>query len=148
MFSAVIVDDPETNLYIGGTEDDEGQPIPEDTPFPLLDLSEKLVVLTRTGDVVPADALADGTFPTTVPPTHPLATTLLKTFYIITDPNNWKDYESTHWNVSLPPVLVTTNTEEIVALAYDTPTTLFAAVELGLTNSTNDVPGMVVGLEL
>ncbi|WP_299292513.1 multicopper oxidase domain-containing protein [Nitrosopumilus sp.] len=134
MFSAVIVDDPTTNLLIGGNSD---------TPFPLLDLSENLTVLTRTG---PVD---DPTFPTTVPATHPLATTLLKIFYIITDPNNWKDYNDSEWNVGLPPVLVTTNTEQIVAaLAYDTPTTLFAATELGLTTSTGGAPDVVIGLEL
>ncbi len=136
MFGAVIVDDPTTNLLINGDSD---------TPFPLLDLSDDLTVLTRTGDVDPA-ALD---FPTTVPPTHPLATTLLKTFYVITDPNNWKDYNDSTWDVSLPPVLVTTNSEQIVAaLAYDTPTTLFAAGALGLTNSTGGAPDVVIGLNL
>lgn len=134
MFGAVIVDDPNTNLLIGGDPN---------LPFPLLDLSDNLTVLTRTGDVFP------GTFPTTVPPTHVLATTLLKTFYVITDPNNWKDYTESTWDVSLPPVLVTTNTEQVVvALAYDTPTTLFAAGELGLTNSTGGSPDVIIGLEL
>ena len=136
MFGAVIVDDPTTNLLIGGNPS---------TPFPLLDLSEDLTVLTRTGDVDPS--VLD--FPTTIPPTHPLATTLLKTFYVITDPNNWKDYNDSTWNVSLPPVLVTTNSEQIVAaLAYDTPTTLFAAGALGLTNSTGGSPDIVIGLNL
>lgn len=136
MFGAVIVDDPDTHLLIGGNPA---------TPFPLLDLSPNLTVLTRTGDVSPGSA----TFPTTVPPTHPLATTLLKTFYVITDPNNWKDYNESVWNVSLPPVLVTTNSEQVVAaLAYDTPTTLFAAGALGLTNSTGGSPDVVIGLEI
>jgi FtsP/CotA-like multicopper oxidase with cupredoxin domain/plastocyanin len=134
MFGAVIVDDPDTKLLIGGNPA---------TPFPLLDLSDNLTILTRTGDVFP------GTFPTTVPPTHVLATTLLKTFYVITDPNNWKDYTESTWDVSLPPVLVTTNTEQVVAaLAYDTPTTLFAAGALGLTNSTGGSLDVVIGLEL
>ena len=136
MFGAVIVDDPTTNLLIGGDSN---------TPFPLLDLSDDLTVLTRTGNVDPS-ALD---FPTTIPPTHPLATTLLKTFYVITDPNNWKDYNDSTWNVSLPPVLVTTNSEQVVAaLAYDTPTTLFAAGALGLTNSTGGSPDIIIGLNL
>ena len=136
MFSAVIVDDPNTNLFIGGNSE---------LPFPLLDLSDDLTVLTRTGNVDPS--VLD--FPTAVPPTHPLALNLLKTFYVITDPNNWKDYNLPSWDVGLPPVLVTTNTEEIAAaLAYDTATTLFAAGELGLVNSTGQVPETVIGLEL
>ena len=114
MFGAVIVDDPETTLYIGGDTD---------LPFPLLDLSPELTILTRTGDVNATNL----DFPTTVPPTDSLATTLLTTFYVITDPNNWKDYTQDSWSVSLPPVLVTTNTTDIaVALAYNTPTTAFA----------------------
>ena len=136
MLGAVIVDDPNTNLYIAGNPD---------LAFPLLDLSGDLTVLTRTGNVDPA--VLD--FPTKVPPTHPLALDLLKTFYVITDPNNWKDYTLSSWNVALPPVLATTNTEEVVAaLAYDTPTTLLAAGLLGLTNSTGQVPATVVGLGL
>ena len=136
MFGAVVVDDPTTNLYIGGN--------PE-LPFPLLDLSDDLTVLTRTGNVDPA-ALD---FPTQIPPTHDLALTLLKTFYIITDPNNWKDYTLQSWDVALPPVLVTTNTEDVVAaLAYDTNTTLAAATHLGLTNSIGEVPSTILGLAL
>ena len=68
MFGAVIVDDPETNLYIGGINGPNGELLDEEDllPFPLLDLSDNLTVLTRTGDVIPANALDDGTFPTTV----------------------------------------------------------------------------------
>ena len=136
MLGAVIVDDPDTNLLIGGNAD---------LPFPLLDLSDDLTILTRTGNVDPA-ALD---FPTRVPPTHHLALNLVKTFYVITDPNNWKDYTAASWDVGLPPVLVTTNTEEIVAaLAYDTATTRFAAGALGLTNSTGQAPVTVIGLGL
>ncbi len=138
MFGAVIVDNPNTKLLIGGDPN---------LPFPLLDLSDNLEVLTRTGDVSPSSA----TFPTVIPPTHPLATTLLKTFYIITDPNNWKDYNESTWNVSLPPVLVTTSSEDVVAaLAYDQATTEFAAgpSALNLTKSNGDYPTTVVGLAL
>ncbi len=149
MFSAVIVDDPTTNLYIGGTLNEDGtiKPTDELLPFPLLDLSPNLTVLTRTGDIVaPGPAT---TFPTTVEPTHVLATTLLKTFYVITDPNNWKDYNEENWTVSLPPVLVTPGDENIVAaLAYDTATTKFAAGELHLTTLNGSVPTTVIGLGL
>jgi plastocyanin len=119
MFSAVIVDNPETNLHIGG---------PSGPEFPLLDLSDGLTVLTRT----------DSGFPTTnVPPTDPLITTLLTTFYVITDSNNWKDYTQ-EWNVSLPPVLVTTSTEEIaVGLAFDTTLVNATLDGLTLTNATS-----------
>lgn len=136
MLGAVIVDDPATNLYIGGDPN---------LPFPLLDLSSDLTILTRTGDVDPSKL----DFPTRVPPTHSLALELVKTFYVITDPNNWKDYTLPTWDVALPPVLVTTDTEEIAAaLAYDTDTTLFAAGALGLTNSSGQTPGTVLGLAL
>ena len=136
MLGAVVVDDPTTNLYIAGDPN---------LPFPLLDLSDSLTILTRTGNVDPA-ALD---FPTKVPPTHDLALTLLKTFYVITDPNNWKDYTLQSWDVALPPVLVTTNTEDIVAaLAYDTPTTLAAATKLGLTASNEGTPSTILGLAL
>ena len=141
MFSAVIVDDPETNLYIEGDLN---------KPFPLLDLSENLVVLTRTGTGVEFGELGT-TFPTVVPPTHDLAKSLLTTFYVITDPNNWRDYQQDDWNINLPPVLVTTNTEELaVALPYSTATTQFAAGVLGLTNSTGNGPTLaqIAGLEM
>ena len=149
MFSAVIVDDPTTNLYIGGTLDEDGEMKPNDelVPFPLLDLSPSLTVLTRTGDT-PEPGLMAG-FPTNVEPIDPLATTLLKTFYVITDPNNWKDYNESEWVVSLPPVLVTTDSENVVAaLAYDTATTEFAAGMLNLTTFAGSVPTTVIGLEL
>jgi plastocyanin len=138
MFGAVIVDDPTTNVLIDVLPDFPA------TPFPLLDLSDELTVLTRTGDI------SDPDFPTKVPPTHVLATTLLKTFYVITDPNNWKDYNDSTWNVSLPPVFVTTDSEDIVVtLAYDTTTTVTAAGALGLTKSNGDAPTVLVaGLNL
>jgi DNA-binding beta-propeller fold protein YncE len=136
MFSAVIVDDPDTKLLIAGNEN---------LPFPLLDLSGNLTVLTRTGDV---DA-SKLDFPTTVAPTDALATTLLTTFYVITDPNNWKDYTQDSWNVSLPPVLVTTDSSNVVAaLAYDTATTEFAINKLGLVTSSLSTPETIIGLDL
>ena len=148
MFGAVIVDDPETNLYIGGTLDGEGDPIPEEDllPFPLLDLSSDLTVLTRTGNVDPV-ALD---FPTNnLSPTDPLAKSLLTTFYVITDPNNWKDYTQSTWDVSLPPVLVTTDSEDVVrALAYNDTTTVIAATALGLTKSDGGAPASVGGFAL
>jgi DNA-binding beta-propeller fold protein YncE/plastocyanin len=138
MFGAVIVDDPKTNLYIGGDEN---------KPFPLLDLSPDLTALIRTGD--PDPAALD--FPTSgISPTSGLAGALLTTVYTITDPNNWKDYNEDYWNVSLPPVLVTTNTTDIaVGLVYDDAITAAAVSALDLRNTTSgiDYPA-TLGLEL
>ena len=136
MLNAVIVDDPNTNIYVAGNPA---------LRLPLLDLSTDLTNMARSGNVDPA-ALD---FPTNVPTTHPLALSLLKTFYVITDPNNWKDYRLPTWDAAVPPVFVTTNTEEVLAnLAYDTETVLFAVQALGLVNSTGQVPGTMVGLAL
>ena len=138
MFGAVIVDDPNTNLFIGGDPD---------AWFPLLDVSDELVVLTRTGTGV-SFGDPDTVFPTAVPPTHALAKTLLTTFYVITDPNNWRDYQESTWTATLPPVLVTTNTEELaVGLAYTTAETTLAATTLDLKNSTGGVPA-ILGFDL
>ncbi|MCV0401493.1 MAG: multicopper oxidase domain-containing protein [Nitrosopumilus sp.] len=149
MFSAVIVDDPNTNLYINNPAITEGgDPI----PFPLLDLTEsgELTALVRTGN---AGGFGDAgtTFPTSVPANHDLVKSLLTTFYVITDPNNWRDYNESNWTVNLPPALVTTNNEEdVFALAFDTTTTLNAATALQLTNSTGNGPAAedVEGLQL
>lgn len=40
----------------------------------------------------------------TVPTSSELAVALLKSFFIVTDPNNWQDYTTGLWNVSFPPV--------------------------------------------
>ena len=134
MFSAVVVDNPDTHLQLFGDSD---------LDFPLLDFSGNLTVLVRAE----SDNGNVG-FPTYVGPTSDLAGSLLTTFYVITDPNNWKDYTQTSWNVSLPPVLVTTDTEEIVAgLPYTTMQTSDAATALGLTTSTGVAP-TIIGLEL
>jgi FtsP/CotA-like multicopper oxidase with cupredoxin domain/DNA-binding beta-propeller fold protein YncE/plastocyanin len=98
MFGAVIVDDDTTNIKLNNVNKGSGGAV-----IPLLDLSENLTVLTRAGSDFPLKNL---------PPEHPLITTLLKTFYIITDPANWKDYDQTHWNVNLPPAALTGNSED------------------------------------
>jgi FtsP/CotA-like multicopper oxidase with cupredoxin domain/DNA-binding beta-propeller fold protein YncE/plastocyanin len=145
MFSAVIVDDPDTHLQLLGNPAYD---------FPLLDLSDDLTVLTRASDPVAFPPVANypTSFPATgVSPDSGLAKELLKTFYVITDPNNWRDYKESSWNVSLPPVLVTTNTENLVlGLAYDEGTTEFAIDTLNLTNSTGgEIPvGDIDGLKL
>ena len=134
MFSAVIVDDPTTNVYSNTLG----------APLPLLDLSDSLTVLTRTGP------LNDSDFPTVIPPTDALALELLKDFYVITDPSNWKDYEKSSHTVNVPPVLVTTNTEDIVVgLHASEPDVLALASALGITKSNGDPPGILVtGLAL
>jgi FtsP/CotA-like multicopper oxidase with cupredoxin domain/DNA-binding beta-propeller fold protein YncE/plastocyanin len=145
MFSAVIVDDPKTHLQLLGNPAYD---------FPLLDLSDDLTVLTRASDPVAFPSPDD--YPTSFPatgvfPASDLATELLKTFYVITDPNNWRDYNESKWNVSLPPVLVTTNTENLVAgLVYSEGVTEFAIDALNLTNSTgHEIPvENILGLEV
>ena len=136
MFSAVIVDDPTTNVFSNTLN----------APLPLLDLSDSLTVLTRTG------SLDDSQFPTVIPPTDPLALELLKDFYVITDPSNWKDYdiESGMHIVNLPPVLVTTNTEDIVVgLHANEDNVLDLAEALGITKSNGEPPAtLVTGLAL
>jgi len=42
----------------------------------------------------------------TTPSASPLAVSLLKTFFVVTDTNNWQDYTTGKWNVTFPPVTV------------------------------------------
>lgn len=42
----------------------------------------------------------------TVPSNSDLAIKLLTSFFVVTDPNNWQDYDTGLWNVSFPPVPV------------------------------------------
>ena len=128
MFSAVIVDDPTTNVLINGNSD---------LFIPLLDFSDNLTVLTRTGGELDNTDVEFGdtntVFPTTIPTGDPLGQTLLTTFFVITDSNNWRDYQETDWTVSLPTILITTTGTDVLGLAYDEATTEFAAGQLGLT---------------
>jgi DNA-binding beta-propeller fold protein YncE/plastocyanin len=121
MISAVIVDDPETNVKsstLGGAI------------LPLLDLSDDLTILTRYPDPVSGDV----EFPVTLGPVNALPLELLKDFYVISDPSNWKDYTQDNWEVNLVPALVTTNTEDVVAvLNTDTDSLLGLATALGIT---------------
>jgi len=47
----------------------------------------------------------------------PLAVSLLKSFFIVTDPNNWQDYTSGTWNVSFPAVDVRATGGAVVNLS-------------------------------
>jgi hypothetical protein len=42
----------------------------------------------------------------TVPSSSALALKLVTSFFVVTDPNNWQNYDSGFWNVSFPPVPV------------------------------------------
>jgi len=42
----------------------------------------------------------------TVPTSSALAIKLLTSFFVVTDSNNWQDYDAGEWNVSFPPVPV------------------------------------------
>ena len=103
MLSAVIVDDPETQIHLGNVNKASGG-----TTIPLLDLSDNLTILTRTGSSFPTEVPMDPTNPL-----FPLVGSLVKTFYVIVDPSNWKDYTQDTWNVSLPPAPLTTNSNDV-----------------------------------
>lgn len=136
MFGAVVVDDPETTLQIAGNPD---------LPFPLLDFSGNLTVLVRANSTNANNEIG---FPTYISPADDLAGSLLTTFYVITDPNNWKDYTEPTWDISLPPVLVTTNTEGlVVSLNSNASNTMKVATALGMTTSSGAAP-IFAGLEL
>ncbi|MEJ2261422.1 MAG: YncE family protein, partial [Nitrosopumilaceae archaeon] len=133
MFSAVIVDDPTTNDYSNVLE----------APLPLLDFSDSLTVLLRSGTDVGSG------FPTVIPPNDGLAKELLTDFYVITDPSNWKDYGETYFTVNVPPVLITTNTEDLVlGLHANDADTIALATALNITKTNLDPPATVGGLGL
>jgi DNA-binding beta-propeller fold protein YncE len=120
MFSGVLVDDPGTKL-------ENVELLPDllpgaTTDVPILDLSPNTTILTRS---VAADSSGDLIFDgpselpdylSTLPSLHPITTGLVKTFYVATDPNNWRDYNEDNWTVSLPPVPVTDNTQTCVTV--------------------------------
>ncbi len=104
--------------------------------MPLLDLtsnpSNDLTILTRHIDPISGDV----EFPVTLGPVNDLPLELLKDFYVITDPSNWKDYNQDNWKVNLVPALVTTNTEDVVAVLHtDTDSLIALAGALGVTKS-------------
>ena len=80
MFATVIVDDPTTSV------DDPSNLFPGLG----LDLGETITLVNGI----------------TVPTASDLALRLVKTDFMITDPNNWKDYNKTSWQPSYPPVPV------------------------------------------
>ena len=54
----------------------------------------------------------------TTPTASPLAVSLLKTFFVDTDPNNWQDYDNpAGWNVTFPGVVVRATDGALVNLA-------------------------------
>jgi FtsP/CotA-like multicopper oxidase with cupredoxin domain len=123
MFSAVIVDDPSTNT--DPVEIIEGFP---EVAVPILDLGPETTILTRSltsgdmsdGNLIFADDTVIGDYVSTLPSLHPITTGLVKTFYVITDPNNWRDYTEDEWVVSLPPVPVSDGTTTVFLSALDT----------------------------
>ena len=101
MFGAVIVDDDPI----------EGGKV-------VLDLAPSLDILTRTAaipDITDPDSTIPGLSITTTPSLSALSTTLLTTFFVVTDPMNWKDYTDTmdyvpgdgNWNIRLPGTMAT-----------------------------------------
>ncbi len=51
----------------------------------------------------------------TVPTSSALAVKLLTSFFVVTDPNNWQDYDSGSWTVSFPPVPVILDNDQVVS---------------------------------
>ena len=136
MFSAVIVDDPTTNVKANNLP---GKPL-----LPLLDLSDDLTILTRHVDPESKEV----EFPVTLGPVNDLPLELLRDFYVITDPSNWKDYNQDNWEVNLVPALVTTNSEQVVAVLHtDTASLETLAGALGITNSTGGAPDVILGAD-
>jgi len=86
MFATVIVDDPATRL---------------DSPDNVL----QAIGLGPIGlDLGKSITLVNGLGP--VPTASDLALRLVKTNFMITDPDNWKDYNKTNWQPKYPPVPV------------------------------------------
>jgi YVTN family beta-propeller protein len=81
----------------------------------------------------------------TIPTSSDLATRLLRTFFIASDPNNWKDYTSSaKWIPTYPDVQVNTDLSEPLSLRdvlqsrYDTPS---GAAEPGIPKGALSKPG-------
>jgi DNA-binding beta-propeller fold protein YncE/plastocyanin len=138
MFSAVVVDDKDT--YAQATINEV---LIEE--FPLFDLSPNLEILTRHINDTDSDGIlniTDGdevTFPINVSPATPVPLALLKTFSVITDPSNWKDYTQDEWEVNLIPGVFTTNNNStwVTLLQYDE--TIAIAEAIGLTPAPGEV---------
>ena len=131
MFSAVVVDDPDTFVKATELGIDE---------FPLLDLSPKLEILTRHYVDTNNDGVIDSEngdlkqFPIQVSPATDVPLALLKTFSIITDPSNWKDYSQDTWKVSLIPGLFTTDSNDVLVTLLTVDQAQVAANTLGLAH--------------
>ncbi len=118
MFSAVIADDPASTAPDGSLALDIGDDLRilttasvlatvqvPGTNFKITDVDTLASVLdtglgAATG--LQTEAAADEVAGIGID----LAKSLLTTFYVATDTNNWKDYSKSDWNVSFPPVPV------------------------------------------
>ena len=119
-----------------------------------LDVGSDLTILTTTG----------GSFPTTVPSFSALALELVKTFFVVTDPTNWKDYTKSMWEATMPNVDVTNGTATVnlsvlnigpVAISTSDPTTdgkgevlvntqFEETINKNNPGSANDKPGTII----
>jgi DNA-binding beta-propeller fold protein YncE len=145
MFSAVVVDSPDTYVKANALGIDE---------FPLLDLSPKLEILTRHYNDTNGNGLfddlaeTDKKFPIQVSPATPVPLALLKTFSVITDPSNWKDYTQETWDVSLIPGLFTTNSKDVVVTLLNDDQTQVAAETIGLAHGDDGSFAAVINASL
>jgi hypothetical protein len=87
MFAAVIVDDPNTNK---DPDPNKKSPLP-------LDLGESITLVNGIGPL---------------PTSSDLATRLLRTFFVATNPGNWQNYAAGSWTPIYPEVEVYTNLKD------------------------------------
>ncbi len=73
----------------------------------------------------------------TVPSSSTLAVSLLTSFFVVTDPDNWQDYDSGTWTVSFPPVPVILDGGAVVP-----DLSLLNVGPVALTTSTPPVDGI------
>jgi FtsP/CotA-like multicopper oxidase with cupredoxin domain len=161
MFSAILVDDPTTNLPPA-----DGGLLEDGTIVPLIEIGSSFETLidvsgaTELGDGVVIDAvtynfkseLEDGTLDV-IPGNNvevAIIKTLLQTHYHITDPAMWKDYTQDYLDVNLPPAFLTTEVGvgDIPVIRLDTTNSVIAAQAtalLGITNFTGILP---IGLDM
>jgi FtsP/CotA-like multicopper oxidase with cupredoxin domain len=137
MFSAIVVDDPETNLIANG----EGL-LPAGVEVPLLEIgSEFSTLIDVTGAASLDDTLADGKL--SVDPSSPnevaIIKALLATHFHITDPAAWKDYTKDTFDLNVVPAFLTTEVPEtpssatpIVVIRADTTTEVIEDQALAL----------------
>jgi hypothetical protein len=153
MFSAIVVDDPETNLTAW-----PGSPLESLGAVPLLEIgSEFSTLIDVTGAAALDGALADGRL--SVDPTSATEVAIIKallaTHFHITDPAAWKDYTKDSFDLNIVPAFLTTEYPEepsvdtpIVVIRPDTTTDVIVEQAKGLLGYTDEQLEAVLPLGL